>query len=95
MDTIVSLLLCARNKIDAIWRTCCDGIPGAPVLFPQWAFPELLSLPEGKGGGFIVKKYPDRTDMLQIADPWELADADTRETLELLENRLSEGVNYE
>ena len=94
-DTIVSLLLCAMNKKDAIWRTCCDGIPGSPVLFPQWAFPELLSLPEGKGGGFIVKKYPDRTDMLQIADPWELADADTRETLELLENRLSEGVNYE
>ena len=87
-DTVASLLLCGVNHPDIIWRPCCDSAPGSPVLFPQWAFPELLSLPEGKGGGFVVKNHPNKMDILHIADPWELVDADTRETLETLKGRL-------
>ena len=88
-DTVASLLLCSVNDPGVIWRPCCDGIPGSPVVFPGWVFPELMTLPEGKGGGFVAQKYPEKTDILHIMDPWELADADTRETLESLKGRLS------
>lgn len=88
-NTVASLLLCSTNHRDTIWRTCCNNIPGSPVLFPRWAFSELLSLPEGKGGSYVVKRYPDKTDMLHISDPRELADVDTKDMLELLKGTLS------
>ena len=84
-ETVTSLLLCAVNKPEAIWRTCCDAAPGSPVLFPNWAFPELLALPEGKGGGAIIKRYPEKCELHQISDPWELMDADTPEILARLQ----------
>ena len=80
-ETIASLLLSAVSNPEAIWRPCCDGAPGAPVLFPQWAFPELLTLPEGKGGGVVIKRHPEKCQMQPISDPWELIDADTPEIL--------------
>ena len=41
---------------DAIVRLCAaDGTPGSPVLFGADYFEELRSLPEGKGGGVVVK----------------------------------------
>ena len=86
-DTIASLLLSAVNQKGAIWRPCCEETPGAPVVFPRWAFQELLQLPEGKGGGAVMKKYPEKVRCLPIADPWELADADTPETLEVLKGK--------
>ena len=89
-DTIASLLLCSVNHPERMWRPCCDDAPGSPVLFPRWTFPELLSLPEGKGGGFVAKKYRDRLDILHVADPWELVDADTPETLELLKRQATQ-----
>ena len=83
-DTVAALLLSALQAPDAIWRPGCNSTPGAPVLFPRWAFPELLTLPEGKGGGFVAKKYPGRCRVLEIADGLELSDADTPEMLEQL-----------
>jgi molybdenum cofactor cytidylyltransferase len=54
------------------------------VLFPAWTFPELMDLPEGKGGAVVVKRYPQAVRQVAIADPMELADADTPQALELL-----------
>lgn len=79
--TLESLLLSAVNSPESIWRTCCDVTPGSPVLFPKWTFPELLSLPQGKGGGVVIKQYPQKCEMLPVSDPWELVDADTPEIL--------------
>lgn len=87
-ETIASLLLCGVNCPGIMWRPGWNSTPGSPVLFPKWIFPELRSLPEGKGGGFVVKNHPNKMDILNIADPWELVDADTKETLELLKSRL-------
>ena len=87
-DTIVSLLLCGISQRATVWRPQCDGTPGSPVLFPNWAFPELLNLPEGKGGGVVMKRHPEKVMYLQIANPWELADADTPEILETLKGRV-------
>ena len=78
----------AENK-ENILRPVCGDTPGAPVLFPKWSFPELLNLPEGKGGGVVMKKHPEKVSVMQIQDPYELMDADTPETLELLKGLLS------
>ena len=84
--TIAALGLASANDSDAIWRTVCEEIPGSPVIFPQWTFPELLNLPEGKGGGFVAKKYPERLRTVNVRDMYELKDVDSPQDLsELLE----------
>ena len=58
---------------------------GSPVMFPKWAFPELLTLPEGKGGSFVLKKYPGQVRLVPVRDKYELMDVDTPEDLKCLE----------
>lgn len=87
-ETIASLLLNAVNDTESIWRPCCDATPGSPVLFPKWTFPELMTLPEGKGGGFVAKKHPDYCRMMDITNGWELVDADTPDALEHIKRSL-------
>ncbi len=79
--TVASLALWAKNEPDSILRPAFDGIPGAPVFFPKWAFPELKTLPAGKGGGVLAKKYPASVKLLHLTDGKQLQDADTPETL--------------
>lgn len=67
-----------------IWRTCFDGAPGAPVLFPSWAFDELRSLPHGKGGGFVAKVHAECVRAIEVSSEWELFDVDTRDDLQQL-----------
>ena len=85
-ETVSALALAAKNDPNSIWRTCCNGAHGSPVVFPKWSFPELLELPEGKGGGFVAKKYPARLHTVTVRDMYELKDVDSPEDLsELLE----------
>ena len=58
---------------------------GSPVLFGSSFFPELLALPENKGGNVLLKKYPAQVRTVCIADSAELLDADTPEVLQQLE----------
>ena len=56
------------------------------MVFPGWSFPELLDLPEGKGGGLVIKKYPEHLHTVNVRDMYELKDVDSPEDLtELLE----------
>lgn len=80
-DTIAALALASANEPGFIWRTSCDGVPGAPVVFPLWAAPELRSLPEGNGGGAVIKKYPKRLRTVNVWDKYELNDVDSPEDL--------------
>ena len=83
-ETLSSLLGCWKNQQEQIWRPVFEETPGTPVLFPQWTFPELRSLPEGKGGGWVIRNHPEKVSHLPISDPWELTDADTPEILATL-----------
>lgn len=83
-DTIASLAMSAKNEGDSIWRPAFEETEGSPVLFPKWAFPELLTLPEGKGGSFLIKKYPDKVKKILVQDRCELMDVDTPENLQYL-----------
>ena len=86
-ETIASLALASKNDPKAIWRTSCDGVPGSPVVFPSWSFPELLDLPEGKGGGVVITKYPERLRTVNVRDMYELKDVDSQQDLSQLLER--------
>ena len=83
-ETVAMLLENWKDNPDRIVRPAYEDSEGSPVLFPAWAFPELRNLPEGKGGGVVIKKHPHELLRVSVANPFELADADTPETLELL-----------
>ena len=53
-------------------------------------FPELLTLPEGKGGSVLLHKYPTLVHTACIAQPEELADTDTPAALAQLEALVQE-----
>lgn len=83
-ETTAALALASAQEPDFIWRTAYEDTPGSPVVFPSWAFSGLCNLPEGKGGGYIIKNNPDRVKLLKIQNPLELKDIDTPEDLETL-----------
>lgn len=83
-ETVAMLLETWKDNPERIIRPAYEDTEGSPVLFPAWAFPELKTLPEGKGGGVIIKKHPHAVMRIPVADPFELADADTPEMLETL-----------
>ena len=83
-ETVVMLLENWKENPDRIVRPAYEDTEGSPVLFPSWAFAELRNLPEGKGGGVVIRNHPHTVHRVSIADPFELADADTPEMLETL-----------
>ena len=83
-ETVAMLLRAWQEHPDAMVRPIHEDSQGSPVLFPAWAFPELTDLPEGKGGGAVIKNHPHALICVPVWDPFELADADTPEALELL-----------
>lgn len=83
-ETVAALLDHWKQHPDAMVRPIHEDTAGSPVLFPAWTFPELKQLPEGKGGGVVIQNHPHSLCLVSVADPFELADADTPETLEML-----------
>lgn len=78
-DTITSLALLSINSSQKIIRPIYNKAPGSPVIFPQWTFKDLLHLPEGNSGSYIIKQHPDTITYLPITNPYELEDIDTPE----------------
>ena len=83
-ETLAALALAAQKAPDYFWRTRWQDTPGSPVVFPRWSFPQLLALPQGKGGGVVVQKYPERLKTVAVRDEYELKDVDTPEDLQAL-----------
>ena len=83
-DTVAALCIAGGHAPEKIWRAGFEDTPGTPVLFPKWTFPELLTLPEGKGGGWVVGRYLERVRQICVSHRYELTDADTPEMLEQL-----------
>lgn len=72
-------------RLGAVAENDPAPLVGSPVLFGSSFFPELLTLPENKGGNILLKKYPAQVRTVCIADSAELLDADTPEVLQQLE----------
>ena len=81
-ETLAALALASQNAPASFWRPQWQDTPGSPVVFPKWAFPQLLNLPQGKGGGVLLKKYPERLKTVAVRDEQELKDVDTPEDLQ-------------
>lgn len=88
-STVQHLLSMAAAEPSFIWRPSSLGEPGSPVWFPKDLFPKLLSLPEGKGGGALIRKYPERVRCFEVTEPGELMDVDTPEDLIYVKEKLS------
>lgn len=84
-NTLAALLRSAEAHPELIWRVSFQGTPGAPVLFPAWAFDELRALPPGKGGGFVAKAHAQRVRCVEATSEWELFDVDTVQDLGMLQ----------
>lgn len=83
-ETVAVLLENWKQSRESIVRPAFEDTQGSPVLFPNWTFPELLTLPEGKGGGVVIRNHPEAVLTVPVSNPFELADADTPEMLEIL-----------
>ena len=88
-ETVEALARCGAGAPQWIWRAAWEGSPGSPVLFPAWAFEELRHLPEGKGGGVVARRYPERVRLVPVRYPWELADVDRPEDLAHMEQLMA------
>ena len=86
-ETAAALALAAANAPEYIWRPACGDVPGAPVIFPRWAFPLLRTLPQGSGGGAVIKDHTQHLRTLPVRDGYELRDIDRPEDLPALWNR--------
>ena len=80
-ETVQALAMAALRDDHIILRLSDGERDGAPVIFPRRYFGELASLPQGKGGGAVMKRYPDHVERVLAADPLELEDVDTEEDL--------------
>ena len=57
---------------------------GSPVLFGRSYFDALRALPEGKGGGVVIRQHPECVRAVEAQNAVELEDVDTVEGLERL-----------
>ena len=80
-ETVQAMTIAADHCKDAIWQLSTGNQAGAPVLFPKWAFGELCSLPEGKGGNVLLKKYGNQIRLFSARKPEELMDVDRTEDI--------------
>lgn len=80
---MVSAFCAEPDQKSQIFRLCepQSGTPGSPVLFGADYFEELRSLPEGRGGGAVVKRHAERVTLFPARHPAELMDADTPDVL--------------
>lgn len=87
-DSLKYLICAFLQKKQGIFRLAYGEKQGTPILFGKEYFSELSALPEKKGGSYLVKKYPEQTQLVTAASEWELYDVDTEEELEWLKIQL-------
>jgi len=83
-STVAALAMASASDTESIYRAADADTVGAPVVFPAWTFEALKHLPVGKGGGYVAKQYPQYVRRVSVTDPCELADVDTKESLQVL-----------
>lgn len=90
-ESLEKLMEYAAERETKICRLTYENAVGAPVIFPAWTYPELMNLPEGKGGGVLLKKYVEQIVGVPAKSAEELLDFDTKEAVrdwtEQIQNR--------
>ena len=75
---LAASFLSAPTKIHRLYAS---DTPGNPIIFPLALADELQHLPQDKGGGVLVKKYPELVVRVPVQDKYELYDVDTQANL--------------
>ena len=80
---MVSAFCAEPDRKSQIFRLCepQSDTPGSPVLFGADYFEELRSLPEGRGGGVVVKRHAEKVTLFPVRHSAELMDADIPDVL--------------
>lgn len=84
-DTICNCIDLFLSHPDHIIAPAINGNRGNPVIFPHSLFTDLISLPQHKGGGHIIKKHPELLMLYTLIDEYELWDIDTLQDANWLE----------
>lgn len=85
-ESLERIMSAVSEEPEYIWRFIYQDTLGAPVVFPWKYFSELQALPEGKGGGVLLKKYADQVRTVLVTNPYELMDVDTPDDLEKIKS---------
>ncbi len=80
-ESIEKLLDAPYVHDDLLARLHWKETLGTPIFFGKKYFDELCNLPEKKGGSYIVKKNPEKVQLVSVQDEKELWDLDTPEDL--------------
>jgi molybdenum cofactor cytidylyltransferase len=73
----------AASRAPAVIPTY-EGRRGHPVLISRELFGELARLDPGQGANGVIRKYRERTQLIEVKDPGVVADVDEPETFERL-----------
>ena len=84
-ESLENLLNVPYVHEDLIARLHWKETMGTPIFFGKKYFEDLCSLPEKKGGSYIVKQHLDKVRLVSVQDERELWDLDTQEDLKLFE----------
>ena len=91
--TIENLINLWKSDKEKIVRPVFNNNPGAPVIFPKWAFTELLNLTGANGGHTVIQNHQNKLNYLSVSDSFELKDIDTVETFnEFLRYAKNKGI---
>lgn len=66
-------LACSEHILALSW----NGRRGNPVIFPRDLFPELSALTGDTGGSAVIRRHPDRLELVEALSERELRDVDT------------------
>lgn len=75
--SVLRLLEAFREEPGRIHALGWQGRRGNPVIFPPVLFEELLQLPQGKSGGYVIAAHPRLLHVVEAGSPQELWDVDT------------------
>ncbi len=80
-ETLRTLVTASVSQKEYCVRPRCGDTVGAPVFFPKKLYSELMNLPQGSGGNYVIKKHPGLLKYISVRNAYELMDIDTREDI--------------
>ncbi len=83
-QSLIRLGQAVQEDRESFYRLSWKEQRGMPAAFPAWSFQALMELPDGNGGHYLMKEYPEHVKKVEADGPFELKDADTKEELEEL-----------
>lgn len=83
-DSVERLLEQFRALPDKICALSWRGERGSPVIFPAYAFHDLLELTGDQGGRTVIRANAPRLHLVEACGPEELRDVDTPSDLKRL-----------